>query len=202
MTRDRLEAFSDGVFAVAATLLVLNIKLAESDVSSNSQLNVVLRESVPNMLIFIFTFLVVGVFWVGHQRIYARVKNVSHFLLWSNIVYLLTIAVIPFPAAVLAKHPFFITSIIFYSIVMFLSGIQHVTVLIYLKRHPYLMDKPPTEKAYRKMLAIAIIGPACYLLAALTSFLYTPAGFIFLILALVFYIFLLPHFSKEEPASA
>jgi uncharacterized membrane protein len=198
MTRDRLEAFSDGVFSVAATLLVLDIKLADVQVSSNSQLNARLMESMPNILTFVFTFLVVGVFWVGHLRILSNVKEASHYLIWSNIFYLLTIAIIPFAAALLAKHPFYITSVIFYSIVLFLCGIQHVILLGYLNHHKSLLEKPPAPTAFKKSMLIALTGPVCYVLAAFSCLFYLPVSFLFILAALAFYIFLIPRFLKNN----
>jgi uncharacterized membrane protein len=196
MTKNRLEAFSDGVFSVAATLLVLDIKLAEIDIHSSSQLISLIHQSLPNILAFIYSFLVVGIFWVGHLRIFTFVKTISHNLLWMNIFYLLTIAIIPFTASLIAKHPFYLTSVLFYCVVLFICGIQHVFLLNYLQRNPSLMDKDPGEDFFRKSKKIALVGPVCYLLAAITGFIFVPISYIFIIAALVFYIFLLPRFLK------
>lgn len=192
MTKARTEAFSDGVFAIAITLLVLDIKLPAERATTDAQLQHLLKEALPNLLTFVFSFLVVGVFWVAHHRIFESIKKVNHRLLWSNIFYLLTIAVIPFPAAVMAQHPFYPTSVIFYSSILFLSAFQHFLVLAYVYAHPELKEERFTRENYRKSLQTGSVGPICYLLAILCAFINTAFSFGFIILALIFYIFLAP----------
>jgi len=106
MNKARLEAFSDGVFSISITLLVLDIKVPNFDSLGNEQLNRALVQALPNILTFVFTFLVVGIFWIAHHRIFTLVKAVNSSLLWINIFYLMLAAIIPFPASILAKHPF------------------------------------------------------------------------------------------------
>ena len=197
MTKNRLEAFSDGVFSVAATLLVLDVRLAEKEIHSNGQLAALIWNSLPNILTFIYSFLVVGIFWVGHLRIFSLVKAINHYLLWTNIFYLLTVAVIPFAAALISKHPSFPTAIIFYCVVLFICGIQHVILLNYLERNPDLMEKIPGKSFFSRSKAIALVGPVCYLIACLCSIVFVWASFLFIITALVFYIFFLPEFLIE-----
>lgn len=190
MTKNRLEAFSDGVFSIAITLLVLNIKLPETEAASDKQLLSQLNLALPNIVTFIFSFLVVGVFWVAHHRIFAFIKHVDHYLLWSNIFYLMTIAIIPFPASVLARHPFFSASIIFYSCILFLCASQHFFFLRYIYRNEHLREGSFTNATYKRALKTASIGPGCYLLAIIFSFVHPLISFCFILAALIFYIFL------------
>ena len=199
MTTNRLEAFSDGVFAIAATLLVLNIKFPELPGESNSQLNHLLIAALPNVLTFIFTFLVVGIFWTAHHRFFAMVKKVDQFLLWSNNFYLMLIALIPFPASLLAKHPLLNTAIIFYSSILFLCGLQHIILLLYLYKHTALLSKNAVLISFHSALKIAFVGPGCYLLAILASFITPFLSFFFIIVPLIFYIFLAPRLLKIKP---
>jgi uncharacterized membrane protein len=192
MNKARTEAFSDGVFAIAITLLVLDIKLPAETATSDRDLRHLLQQALPNILTFIFSFLVVGVFWVAHHRIFESIKSMNHFLLWSNIFYLMTIAVIPFPAAVLAQHPFYNTSVIFYSSILFLCGLQHFFLLRYVYKHAELKATQFTPDFYKRALRTAAVGPACYLLAIASAFLSSVLSFCFIISALVFYIFLAP----------
>lgn len=100
MTKIRLEAFSDGVFAIVITLLVLDIKTPQTDVTSNQELNALLKQAIPNFLTFVFTFLVVSVFWVAHHRIFNFIKAIGNYLLWVNVFYLMIVAIIPFSASI------------------------------------------------------------------------------------------------------
>ncbi len=192
MTKTRTEAFSDGVFAIVITLLVLDIRLPQGEVRSNRDLLHLLQLALPNILTFIFSFLVVGVFWVAHHRIFDMIKQVNHYLLWSNIIYLMTIAIIPFPASVLAHHPFYTTSVIFYSSILFLCGLQHFFILRYAFYHQELKLAYFTREVYERALRTASIGPLCYLLAIASGFVSPIFSFCFILAALTFYIFLAP----------
>lgn len=133
MSKNRLEAFSDGVFAIAITLLVLGIKLPDSGLDSNDQLNTFLATLTPSILTFVFTFLVVGVFWVAHHRVFNPARGVDNFLLWANVFYLMTVAIIPFPAAILARHFFFPSAILAYTVTLSIVAAQHFLLI----RHIY-----------------------------------------------------------------
>ncbi|HTJ10517.1 MAG TPA: TMEM175 family protein [Dinghuibacter sp.] len=65
MNKGRLEAFSDGVFAITITLLVLSIRIPGTEVASDKALQTALKDAWPNLLTFLFSFLVVGIFWGG-----------------------------------------------------------------------------------------------------------------------------------------
>lgn len=197
MTKNRLESFSDGIFAIAATLLVLNINLPKTDISSAILLEEAMYKSLPNTLTFIFTFLVVGTFWVAHNRIISIVKQVDHFLLWSNVFYLMTIAILPFPAAILAQHPLFKVSILFYSFVLFLCGLQHVIMIIYLHKHTGQIEKDFSKATFINSVKIAAVGPASYLLSMISCFFSPVLSFAFIIGVLVFYIFFAPKIVKN-----
>lgn len=199
MNKTRLEAFSDGVFAIAITLLVLDIRLPEAEIHSEKELLRLLAGVLPAMATFVFSFLVVGVFWVAHHRIFDLIKSVNHYLLWSNIFYLLTVALIPFPASVLAKHPFHTTSVIFYSAVLFLCGFQHFFLLRYTFRHQPYRESSFTLPVYRRAKIVAAVGPVCYLLSIVLSFVHPVISFGFIGAALVFYIFLAPRFLPRSP---
>jgi hypothetical protein len=85
---ERLLAFSDGVFAVVITLLVLDLRLPETGHDDPAMLEA-LRSMVPKLLIFAFTFIIVGMGWLGHHRKFSYVHQIDSGLLWLNLIYLL-----------------------------------------------------------------------------------------------------------------
>lgn len=188
MTKNRLEAFSDGVFSISITLLVLNIKIPGKEVQTNGQLIGALRHTLPDVLTFAFSFLVVGVFWVAHHRVFSYIKQINHFIMWANICYLMTIAVMPFPAAILAQHPFFPSAIILYCLVLFLCASQHFLFLLYINRNKTYMEDILTGKEFRHALYMASVGPLCYIGAAFFSLVSPIISFCFILSALIFYI--------------
>jgi len=189
MNKVRLENFSDGVFAIAVTLLVLNIKIPDANSLDNHQLTLRVIASLPQLLTFGFSFMVIGVFWVAHHRILAMAKMVDSRLLWLNIVYLMFVAVMPYPAALMAENPFLIISILIYCSTLVIIGMMH----FFLLRHIYMTEKIKnelfTEHVYESYLRAGVTGPAIYIFAGGFSFVSPYISFALIIGALVFYIF-------------
>jgi uncharacterized membrane protein len=101
---DRLMGFSDGVFAIAITLLVLNLELPPSTGSATVGVSQLL-EIYPDIVSFVVSFLVIGNYWTGHHDIFGYVDRYDTKLLWLNIIFLMFIAFIPFSTSVLGDHP-------------------------------------------------------------------------------------------------
>ncbi len=98
---DRVGAFSDGVFAVAITLLVLNI---EVPTVSGSELSGALDDLVPDVTSYFIAFAVIGLFWYGHHRSWSRFTRTTPKLVWSNMLLLSLIALMPFTTALMGRY--------------------------------------------------------------------------------------------------
>lgn len=98
MTPNRLEAFSDGVFAIAATLLILNV------VEPSGPLGQGLLHIWPSYVAYAVTFVTIGVIWINHHLVVAQIAKVDRLFLLVNVVFLMLIAFIPFPTHLLAEH--------------------------------------------------------------------------------------------------
>src|SRR5829696_926721 len=99
MTKNRLEAFSDGVFAVAITLLVLEIAIPTGDDLWHE-----LKEEWPSFASFFVSFWVIGIIWVNHHGVIDHLKRVDRGVLYLNLLVLMTVVFIPFSTALLAEH--------------------------------------------------------------------------------------------------
>lgn len=94
----RMEAFSDGVFAVAITLLVLTLEVPQiADSVVTSELWPKLLELWPKLLSYVLSFLLVGIYWVAHHNTFHYITGTDRTLLWLNLLLLLCIVFIPFP---------------------------------------------------------------------------------------------------------
>lgn len=189
MNKNRLENFSDGVFSIAVTLLILNVKIPDVKDMSNRRLNHVLQTDVSHLLTFAFSFLVIGVFWVTHHRIFSFVKFLDSTLLWLNIVYLMFVAVIPFSASLISENPFLPTSILLYTITLLIVAVMHFILLQYMLHNKHLKHQALTPEVYRLAQKTAIVGPVCYIIAAGASFVNVYISFFFILGAMIFYIF-------------
>jgi len=94
----RLEAFSDGVFAIAATLLILNVSVAGGPLSPR------LIEIWPSYVAYAVSFITIGIIWVNHHLVMSQIRQVNRLFLMLNVLFLMLIAFIPFPTRLLAEN--------------------------------------------------------------------------------------------------
>jgi uncharacterized membrane protein len=102
MSKTRLEAFSDGVIAVAITLLALDLHVP--DPAGPGTLAHRLAEQWPNYAAYMVSFLTIGIIWINHHAMLRRLVGVDHAILLLNLVLLLTIVVLPFSTALMAEY--------------------------------------------------------------------------------------------------
>ena len=96
----RLETFADGVFAIAITLLVLEIRIPET----GQDLTEGLLAQWPSFAAYVTSFLGIGVIWVSHHQMFAIIHRTTPTFLFLNVLFLLPVAFIPYPTAVVAQH--------------------------------------------------------------------------------------------------
>src|SRR5574341_471816 len=118
----RLEAFSDGVFAIAITLLILEIKVPHAE----HGLWAGLLALWPSYIAFLMSFIVILIMWVSHHELMRMVERVNYPFLFANGLLLLTVTFVPFPTAILAEHLAEAeakTAVTFYCATFFVSSI-------------------------------------------------------------------------------
>jgi uncharacterized membrane protein len=102
MPKNRLEAFSDGVIAVAITLLALDLPIPS--VTSTPDLAAALGRHWPSFAAFVASFLTIGIIWVNHHAMFRRIARVDYAVLVINVLLLMTICLLPFSTALLAEY--------------------------------------------------------------------------------------------------
>lgn len=113
---DRLKAIADGVFAVAMTLLVLELAVPELIHPSEQELMSTLLSLWPKFLAYALSFLIAGIFWIVHHTIFDSVRYYNSTLAWINILFLLLVALIPFTTSLLGEFFLMKTSTIIYGV--------------------------------------------------------------------------------------
>jgi uncharacterized membrane protein len=98
-TTDRLEAFSDGVFAVAATLLVLNLGVGQKGTLAHR-----LASEWPHYATYVVSFLTIGIIWLNHHTQFNRIEHPDRTLMVLNLFLLMFVTLTPFPTGLLAKY--------------------------------------------------------------------------------------------------
>lgn len=103
--KGRIEALADGIFAIAMTLLILEVKVPSLLPGQLEELPHRLLDLWPKIAAFVISFLVCGVFWVGHHAQLHYVRRADRTFLWLNIAFFLVISAIPFSAALIGEYP-------------------------------------------------------------------------------------------------
>ncbi len=105
MSTDRLLAFSDGVFAIAITILILEIKIPKhSDLQAAGGLYAYLLHIWPSYASYIMTFLAIGIYWSNHHWLFTFINKSNHTFNMLNILFLMTISFMPFTTAILGEY--------------------------------------------------------------------------------------------------
>lgn len=167
----RLEAFSDGIFAIIVTLLAFNLKVPElPDEASNQQAIQKLIRLLPDFLGFALSFTFIAIIWVNHHQFFQSVKKTTAKLLWLNNLLLFWICFIPFPTAFVGKHPTQPVAVALFGIVFFMASSSFTWMRYYATYQADLLadDIPDEEK--RQAFRRTVVGPIAYLLTILLSF--------------------------------
>jgi uncharacterized membrane protein len=138
---ERVVFFSDAVFAIVITLLVLPLTAEIELPTTGAGLLHEVLDLWPTVLTFLVSFLVVGQFWIAHHRTFGNVRKGDHGLLWFNLVALMTVAFLPFPAALLGARTASDDAfpVVFYATSLALTSAALTATWVY-ARHRGLVD--------------------------------------------------------------
>jgi uncharacterized membrane protein len=153
---DRLLTFTDGVFAIIITILVLDLEVP--DIGSGQSLRESLVEMRPTFIAFVISFLLVGMYWVWHRSAFSQVRYVDHNAIWLNLVFLLPVSMIPFAASTLGEHSSEPTALYLYGVLLITATLFRSALNSYLHRHPGLLWQSPSKQS-RRLAAIASASP-------------------------------------------
>lgn len=189
MNLNRFEAFSDGVFAIAMTLLVIEIKVPDLSQATASTAIDTLTHTAPHILSYITSFLVIGVLWLNHHALFHLLKRVDRIALTINLVLLMCVAFIPFPTALIGEYGKLQPIVMFYGLTLSLTGIVYNLLWFYVVRQ-YLWGHPQADRRFVYKASLWSIGyPILYAIASLLSLSSITLSTILYILIPLFYLF-------------
>jgi TMEM175 potassium channel family protein len=188
VSTNRLEAFSDGVFAIAITLLVLEIDVPSAD---SPDLWHALKELWPSFAAYLVSFMVIGIIWVNHHGVIDHLQRTNRPVLYLNLLLLLTVGFLPYPTAVLAEH---LNSGVdedvaaaLYSCAMTLMGLSFAALWTYITRHRELLGVELSDEQIRRTTIRFTLGNPFYLAAIGLSFVSPPLVLVMIALLAVYY---------------
>jgi len=190
-SKSRVEAFSDGIFAIIVTLLVLEIKVPHiHDYSSKAELTTALVALFPKFISWILSFFTVAVIWVNHHKLFKQFKQLDAGIFWWNALLLLWTSFIPFPTAVLGDYPGNFASIILYGVVMALMAGTFTGMRYYVLRKGNLLEDDVDTKLFRAgTKASFLFGPVFYLAGIALGFISPFISFAVFLIIPVYFIF-------------
>lgn len=186
----RVEAFSDGVMAIAITLLVLDLQPPRA---RSGGLASGLLDQWPSYVAFVASFVYVGVVWVSHHALFARIRTVDRGLLWRNLLLLLPVSALPFPTATIAdalRHGDGAdqrAAIALYGIIAMSLACAWLSIYNHLAARPVLAQPWVAEGFFARERRRALVGIAAPCLAVAVGLVVPVAGLAVLVAMAVFY---------------
>jgi TMEM175 potassium channel family protein len=154
---DRIVFFSDAVFAIAMTLLVLPLVGGRSDLPVWDQIKL----KAPEMYAFALSFWVIGLYWLGHHRVYRRVRAYDEGLMLLNLLQLFCVAFLPYPTALSGRYSDDVASTVFYAASMTVLGLVTTLHVWYVVHHRRFADVD--DRTARRMLLRGLAVPIVFL---------------------------------------
>lgn len=180
VSKGRVEALSDGIFAIVVTLLVLEIKVPHVEAhDSIAALAGALLSLAPKFVSWVISFVTVCVIWVNHHRLFAQVARIDHGFFWRNANLLLWTSFIPFPTALMGDYPGNHLAVSFYGVVMLLMALAFVLMRRHLQRRDGLLQEHADRARFRVGTRYSILmGPVAYAAGAALAWVSAPAAFL------------------------
>ena len=183
MTKGRLEAFSDGVFAIVITLLILDVHAPGDALTLET-----LRGLLPQIFTFVMSFVIVGVYWVAHHNMLHFIRAVDRYVLWLNLLLLLAVVFLPFSASLLGGHLGDATAVMLYGVNLILVNAAGTALWLYATSRPALRreDFPLPLRSFVARInvapilayALALVLARWQVAPALALYAAVPAAFI------------------------
>jgi TMEM175 potassium channel family protein len=185
MKTSRLEAFSDGVFAVAITLLVLDL-----NVPGGENLWHQLKEEWPQFAAFFVSFWVIGIIWVNHHGMLDHLKRTDRPVLYLNLLVLMTVVFIPFSTALMAEHlksgADETVAALVYALAFLAMGVAFNLIWAYIVRHRGELGVEIPEEEIRRISVNFMIGSPIYAVGVAMAFI-SPAVVLAIVAAVAVY---------------
>ncbi len=170
----RIEALTDGIFAVAMTLLVIELKLPDhGTVHSAADLANALAALIPKAISWVLSFFVLSLFWIGHHRVFAFVRHADAKLVVLNLFELAAVSLMPFSAALSGEYGSALLSQVVFSANMAMLGVTALLVLRHVHGHPGLGPMPMPAPRYRgarlRIVGVILISVLAVVIGAFFS---------------------------------
>lgn len=196
LSRERIEFFSDGVFAIAITLLVIEIEVPNGTMLQELGIWETLRHLIPSFLSFFISFMVIALYWRSHLQNSTFVRSFDNKLLWLNIWLLFYIVLLPFSTSFYAKNFHVNGAFVFYCFNLVLISLYNYLMISYIvKKEGFDDHLNPILAAWLKSRALITIF--VWTVSIVISFI-SPLSRLFFLLIFVMQFFVDRHFRNKQ----
>ena len=168
---DRIVNFSDGVFAIVITLLVLDIRVPEIPADLVSQeLPSRITALGPKFFSYVISFLVIAIYWQAHHRVFRPIRSYNGTLLWLNFLFLMAISFLPFPTSLLGEYGEEQLSVVIYAATAAVASLLLVSISWYAAAEHRLVSSDLDDEAERIQRVQGLAVPVVFLFSIGISF--------------------------------
>ncbi|WP_157956556.1 TMEM175 family protein [Dyella sp. C11] len=142
---ERLTFFSDAVFAIAITLLIIEVHVPHLETRDDGAYLQALQALQPSFFGFALSFLVIGALWVAHHRVFGMLVDYKPSIMWPNMLLLMTVAFMPFATALMSSNPLARVPEVVYAGTLLAAGLLQFVLFAMALRAPYVRSDIPAE---------------------------------------------------------
>lgn len=167
MSTSRLETFSDGVFAIAATLLILNVRV------DGPHLGHALTRAWPSYAAYGVSFITIGIMWANHHGVFSQIDKVDRTFLMINVFFLMAVAFVPFPTVLVAEHlrdAGLEAAALAYGSTLTVTAVLYSLLWFYARGGRRLLRRDADPRVVSGITRSFLPGPWIYLISTLVAF--------------------------------
>jgi uncharacterized membrane protein len=201
METGRLETFADGVFAIAATLLILNVRLIPT--ADCTVLACQILHAWPSYVAYAVSFLTIGIIWVNHHNVMRQIAKADRTFLMITVLFLMVVAFIPFPTQLVAEHISGAfddaqAATVTYGITLTLTAVLFNAVWFYAARRNRLLHDDADPRVVRGISRTFVWGPWTYLVLTIVAVISPDLGAVGFALFALFWVIESSVFGRDQ----
>jgi uncharacterized membrane protein len=179
----RVELFSDGVISISITIMAFEMKTSGSRQLTEASQWPALMDTIPVALIYLLSFGLLGIAWVGHHEMFFKVKKVDTKLLWLNMLLLFWLTLVPLTTYMMGRYPGLSLPVAGYGFNMLMMTAAFILCRRHILEHHMLISRSPTENAIAYKMARnkhirSHIGLSIYILSIYFAFVFIPLSYV------------------------
>ncbi len=170
MASGRLEALGDGIFSIAMTILVLELKIPDVTGNSWNDFKISLHESWYSLLCYVISFIVLGIMWFGHRLMFEYIGKTDRYFIFLGVLFYMVVCLVPFSTRFLAKDTFKWYAILVYGLNLSLCNLTLYSQWLYGASKIQLLHREIPEEIKKEAHVLFLLSPIVYSIAIIISF--------------------------------